>query len=81
VEPLIQYARHFHARGAREGRLQESFAHNTIDFARVVEVMEVTDYSGWIGLEYVWTEWERCDECDNLSETILLRDFFRSLSR
>jgi sugar phosphate isomerase/epimerase len=81
VEPLVQYASHFHARGAREGRLQESFAHNTIDFARVVEVMEVTDYSGWIGLEYVWTEWERCDECDNLSETILLRDFFRSLSR
>ena len=50
-----------------------------IDYARVVEVLGTSGYSGWMGIEYVWTEWERCNECDNLSETILFRDFFRSL--
>ena len=78
VEPLIQHASHFHARGAREGRLQTTVRDNTIDYGRVLECMKDTGYDGWIGIEYVWTEWERCNECDNLSETILLRNFFRA---
>ena len=80
IEPLVKYAGHFHARGGREGHLQESFARNVVDYKRVFEVMQSTGYSGWIGIEYVWTEWERCNECDNLCETILFRDFFRSLA-
>lgn len=80
IEPLINYASHFHVRGAREGRLQESFARNAIDYARVYAAMEETGYSGWIGIEYVWIDWEHCNECDNLSETILFRDFFQRLS-
>ena len=32
------------------------------------------------GIEYVWIDWEQCNECDNLSKTILFRDFFRSLA-
>jgi len=28
----------------------------------------------------VWIDWEHCNECDNLSETILFRNFFRSLT-
>ena len=78
VEPLVQYASHFHVRGAREGRLQERFAHNVIDYDRVWDVMVETGYSGWLGIEYVWSDWEHCNECDNLSETILFRDFLRS---
>lgn len=78
VEPLIKYASHFHVRGARQGRLQESFARNTIDYKRVYEAMKAAGYSGWIGIEYVWLDWEHCNECDNLSETIQFRDFFRS---
>ena len=81
VEPLVKYASHFHARGAREGRLQESFARNTIDYERVYEVMQATNYPGWLGIEYVWVDWEHCNECDNLSETILFRDFFRELAK
>ena len=81
VEPLIRHATHFHARGARKGRLQTSFQANTIDYARIVAVMRSTGYSGYLGIEYVWTEWERCNEVDNLSETIRFRDFFRSLTR
>ena len=80
IEPLVKYASHFHVRGAREGRLQESFAGNVIDYQRVYEAMQSSRYSGWIGIEYVWIDWEHCNECDNLSETILFRDFFRQLA-
>jgi sugar phosphate isomerase/epimerase len=79
IEPLVKDASHFHIRGARPGRLQERFAHNTIDYRRVLEVCKMHNYQGWLGLEYVWQEWEHCNECDNLSETILFRDFLRSL--
>ena len=77
VEPLVSYASHFHARGARKGRLQTSFARNAIDYRRILDVMRSTGYRGYIGIEYVWTEWEHCNEVDNLSETIRFRDFFR----
>lgn len=46
---------------------------------RVVAAMRSTGYRGYLGIEYVWTEWERCNEVDNLSETIRFRDYFRSL--
>jgi sugar phosphate isomerase/epimerase len=79
VEPLIEHAAHFHVRGACEGRLQTGFAENSIDYERVVQRMDEVGYRGWLGIEYVRTEWERCNECDNLSETILFRDFLRDL--
>jgi sugar phosphate isomerase/epimerase len=80
VEPLIAHASHFHARGGRKGRLQERFARNTIDYSRIYRIMAETRYRGWIGIEYVWMDWEHCNECDNLSETVLFRDFFLSQS-
>jgi sugar phosphate isomerase/epimerase len=79
VEPLIAHASHFHVRGARRGSLQTTFADNTIDFARIVKVMKKTGYRGYLGLEYVWTVWENCNRVDNLSETILFRDYLKSL--
>ena len=81
IEPLLKYASHFHARGARKGRLQTSFSQNTIDYSRVASLLEAGGYRGWIGIEYVWIDWEHCNECDNMCETILYRDFFRSLNR
>jgi sugar phosphate isomerase/epimerase len=80
VEPLMKNASHFHVRGARDGRLQASFTDNTIDYVRVASVMRSTGYAGWVGIEYVWIDWEHCNECDNLSETIRFRDQFRALS-
>ena len=77
VEPLIAHASHFHARAARKGRLQTSFKQNTIDYARILKVMRDTGYRGYIGVEYVWIDWEHCNEVDNVSEVILLRDFIR----
>lgn len=77
IEPLIAHASHFHARGARKGRLQVSLPHNTIDYTRILSVMKASGYRGYIGIEYVWIDWQHCNEVDNLSEIILLRDFIR----
>jgi sugar phosphate isomerase/epimerase len=77
-EPLVAHASHFHARGARKGRLQSAFPRNTIDYARVLRAMRKTGYRGYVGVEYVWTDWEHCNEVDNLSETIQMRDFLRA---
>ena len=81
VEPLLKHASHFHVRGARRGSLQASFKDNTIDFARIVKVMKKTGYRGYLCLEYVWVDWEGCNRVDNLSETILFRDYLRSLMK
>lgn len=78
VEPLIKVASHFHARGARKGRLQTAFPRNTIDYAQVLRTMEAVGYQDYIGVEYVWVDWEHCNEVDNLSETIQMRDFLRT---
>ena len=78
VEPLIAHASHFHARCARPGRLQTSFKENVIDYGRVLDVMKQVGYSGFVGVEYVWIDWEHCNEVDNLSESILLRDYIRN---
>lgn len=77
IEPLVAHASHFHVRGACKGRLQAPFKDNTIDYDRVLTQMSATGYAGWLGIEYVWIDWERCNECDNLSETILFRDYVR----
>ena len=85
VEPLIQHSSHFHARGARKGSIQSTVSNNTIDFARIVKVMQDVCYRGYVEIEYVWTEFENCNKVDNLSETILLRDVilkaYKELSR
>jgi sugar phosphate isomerase/epimerase len=81
IEPLVQYASHFHVRGARKDRLQTSFKDNTIDYARVLNTMRASRYRGYLGIEYVWIDWEHCNESDNLSETILFRDFLRAQMR
>ncbi len=78
VEPLIAHASHFHARCARQSRLQTSFKENKIDYACVLRAMKKVGYSGYVGVEYVWIDWEHCNEVDNLSETIQLRDFLRA---
>ncbi len=77
IEPLVKYATHFHVRGGRKGRLQASFRENTIDYERVLRAMRGSGYRGYLGIEYVWIDWEHCNEVDNVSETIQYRDFLR----
>ncbi|HSU53572.1 MAG TPA: sugar phosphate isomerase/epimerase [Candidatus Dormibacteraeota bacterium] len=81
IEPLVPHASHFHARAARKGRLQASFQTNTIDYRGVLRAMKKSGYAGYLGVEYVWIDWEHCNEVDNLSETIQLRDFLRKEMR
>jgi sugar phosphate isomerase/epimerase len=78
IEPLVEHARHFHARGAREKRMQAALKDSTIDFERMVATMLAAGYDGDIGLEYLWIDWEHLNECDTVSETILLRDLLRA---
>lgn len=78
IEPLLESASHFHARGACKGKLQASFAENTIAYARVLQAMKRVNYSGFVVLEYVWVDWMGCNQVDNISETVLLRDLVRS---
>jgi sugar phosphate isomerase/epimerase len=73
-ERLLPHARHVHARGARKGRLQEAMKLNSIDFRRLTEQLAEIGYSGFICCENIWFEPLGCDDVDNLSETLLLRD-------
>lgn len=73
IEPLIPHSRHFHARCSRPERLQCSMKENTIDFERVVDLMEQSGYDGYLAVEYVWVDWEHCNDVDNLAETVLLK--------
>lgn len=79
IAPLLERTSHFHARCGRPGRLQAPLKENTIDFAAYVAALKTRGYTGWLAVEYVWIDWEHCNEVDVLSETILLRDLLRSL--
>lgn len=78
-DALVPYARHYHARAAVTGRLQAPLKENVIDFARALRALEQAGYEGFIGVEYVWTEWKNTNEVDILSETIQLRDHLRGM--
>jgi sugar phosphate isomerase/epimerase len=78
IEGLVPHARHFHARGARQQRMQCALKDSTIDFERMLDAALEAGYEGDFGLEYLWIDWEHLNECDTLSETILLRDRLRA---
>ena len=78
ADDLFPLTRHYHARGARSGRLQAPMNENELDFERIIEQLRAVDYAGYLAVEYVWIDWERCNECDNISETVMLRDRLRA---
>jgi sugar phosphate isomerase/epimerase len=73
IEPLTQFATHLHARTARRGRLQSSLKDNTIGFPRALSALWKRKFTGWIALEYVWIDWEHCNEVDVVSESIQMK--------
>lgn len=73
IAPLVKFATHLHARTARRGRLQSPLKENTIDFPRVVKALAKQKFTGWIALEFVWIDWEHCNEVDIISETLQLK--------
>lgn len=78
LDPLLPRVRHVHTRGAMLDRLQVGMKDNVIDYERVVGVLRSGGYSGHLTTEYLWIDQGRCDECDTLSETILMRDRLRA---
>ncbi len=77
------------AKGIKSGRLffdyglrnaiLSKFQDSAIDYLRVVQALYEAGYTGYICVGYVWTEWEGCNEVDNLSETVQMRDLLRSV--
>jgi sugar phosphate isomerase/epimerase len=80
IDVLLPRARHVQVRGARPGRPQCRMDENTVDYDDVMHRLSQADYPGYVCLEYVWDDWEHMNECDNVSETILLRDRLRAAS-
>lgn len=78
IDSLIPFAGHMQVRGGAAGRGQCSLRENTIDYEAVLDRLEESRYDGFLTVEYVWINWERMNECDNISETILMRDRLRA---
>jgi sugar phosphate isomerase/epimerase len=74
IDRLAPFAGHVQIRGARPGMGQCSMKENTIDYEAVLDVLSANGYDGFLAVEYVWIEWENMNRCDNVSETILMRD-------
>jgi sugar phosphate isomerase/epimerase len=81
VEPLLAHARHVQCRGAAPGVMQADMRRNTIDYPRAVRALRALGYQGYLACEYVWSDWHHCNEVDNLTETVALRDVLREASR
>lgn len=79
VHQLLPWASHFHARAARVGQLQSILHENEVDYRAITDWMRRHRYPGFVCLEYVWLEWMGCNRTDNISETILLREYLRHL--
>ncbi len=80
VHPLLPFAGHFHARQASPGHLQTGHRDGSLDFPDIYQRLVQYGYTGSICLEYtVGGGWGGALTVDVLSETIVLRDQFRSL--
>jgi len=79
VHALARHASHFHARAGARGRLQTPLTENEIEFKGALAALRDAEFSGAIAFEYVWIDWNQCNRCDNISETILLRELFATL--
>ncbi len=80
VDPLVPYAAHVHLRQARPGVLQAKSSEGTINMNALFGTLRDAGYQGAISLEYVHQDYMATRYDDVLTETILLRDQFRSWS-
>jgi sugar phosphate isomerase/epimerase len=78
LDPLLARVRHTHARASKHERLQVGMKENQIDFERMIDALLAAGYDGGLATEYLWIDQARCNECDTLSETILMRDRLRA---
>jgi sugar phosphate isomerase/epimerase len=73
IHSLLGFASHIHVRGGAPGRLQTPVSENMVDYAGMARRLQRQGYSGFLALEYVYTEWQQCNRTDNITETLLLR--------
>ena len=71
---LIEYTGHFQCRGAAPGVMQARYEENTIDFPRIIQGLQDSDYAGYFSLEYVWVDIWGCNQTENTMETVQFRD-------
>ena len=74
VDDLIEYAGHFQCRGAAPGIMQARYEENIIDFPRIIQRLQASEYDGDFSLEYVWIDVWGCNQTENTMETIQFRD-------
>jgi sugar phosphate isomerase/epimerase len=79
VHALLPFASHIHARGGAPGQLQTPVSENKVDLGGMVRRLRKQNYRGFLAIEYVWTDWQRCNRNDNISETILLRRLLKDI--
>lgn len=72
IHPLPRFASHIHVRGGARTR-QQMPCENQVDYAGMMRRLTKQGYSGFVALEYVYTEWQQCNRTDNITETLLLR--------
>jgi sugar phosphate isomerase/epimerase len=81
IDVLAPFAGHVHLRQARPGMLQARWSEGSIDFARVVQVLETNGYPGFYAFEYEHDAWMDNDNVDVISETIKMRNHIRPMLR
>jgi sugar phosphate isomerase/epimerase len=85
VHTLLPNASHLQVRGASQRRLQVALDQNQVDFRGMVSRLYKNRYSGFVAIEYLRDSWKKCNQTDNVSETILLRshlaEYFRPEQR
>lgn len=81
IHPLLRFASHIHVRGGAPNRLQTPVSENQIDYAGMTRRLAKQGYSGFLAVEYVYTEWRGCNRTDNITETLLLRRLLEQLQK
>jgi sugar phosphate isomerase/epimerase len=78
VDPLLEHCRHLHCRGGAPGKMQTTFAENTIDYDSAMIGLQRHGFEGYVSLEYVWVEIWECFRTENTMEIIRFRDWWRA---
>jgi sugar phosphate isomerase/epimerase len=78
IDPLAPFAAHVHLRQARMGALQTKFAEGTLNFPAMFATLHDTGYSGALAIENVHQGYMNTLFEDVLTETITMRDCFRT---
>lgn len=81
IATLWEFATHAHARAARRDWLQTRLAKNTINFPAALAGLARHKFKGWMALEYVWIDWERCNQVDVISETLELKKLLAAAAK